>query len=148
MVRAVFHGLLVAAILAGTLGAVAVASPTLGFHLLLRTFAAFFVAYLIFSVVEDAAGMTGWFTIIWSVLLSAAALISTNFVLFEAGVEMFTRRGTVIPPEEWIEPMAVLFMNAIPMIGVGAAVMLCRDGTPGGSTLADILTLRIWWGAW
>jgi len=147
MVRAIFHGVFVAAVLAAALGAVALASPTLAFHPVLRTFGAFAIAWLTLSVVEDAAGMTGWFTIGWSVILSASTLISTNFVLYQAAVEILTRDGEIIPPQEWIQPMALLFMNVIPMIGVGAAVLICRDGVPGGSTLADILTLRIWWGA-
>lgn len=148
MVRAVFHGLFVAMIFAGLLALIAHLAPNLAFNYVSRPVMALAITWMIFGIVEDAAGMTGWFTSIWSGLLSIAVVLSTNFIMAESGVVLYTRRGRTVPAEELIEPATLAATSIAPVCAVLVVAVICWRGTPGGCTLGDILTLRIWWGAW
>jgi hypothetical protein len=116
--------------------------PWLVLLTLLRSVEAFFVAWILFVVVQNAAGFVGLAPSALAVAFTLAVLFSHHVIFAVAGVT--TTRGAV-PASVWFDPIMLATVNVIPCIALAVAVALCHRGVPGGGVLISLLRLRPFW---
>lgn len=140
MRRAIIRGALVAALLVIATGLLAWFLPTLVLYTLLRTFLALAIVWLLFTVVQDAAGFVGGPISAIAIALTFAVLLSHHIIFAIHGVP--TRMGMMIG-EFWFHPLTLAAVNAAPACAVVAATAICHRGVPGAGVLLDILMWRV-----
>lgn len=148
IIKALWQGPVVATIFAIVFIPVVIYAPMILFNGLLRAFIAFGLAWMMFGIVQDAAGMTGWFSSAWAIVLTLGVFLSHHLVAALTGVEIVGSDGPPLAGAEWLNLGWIVVVNLVSLIGIGAAAMICHTGAPGGSVGGDILSMRLWWGSW
>jgi hypothetical protein len=144
LLRGFFAGLIAAIVLAAVLWPVAEYAHGILIAARPRTFIAFGVAWIIFGIVEYAAGMTGWITMTLSCILSALVMLSNHLVWSYTGLPIGEAGATVGGVVPMFNPGFVVITNIWTIIGIGVCALLCRDGQPGPEVIGSILSMRIW----
>lgn len=146
LIRAAFWGLLTASFLAGVTVPVAYYSPLILTNFLIRTFLAFFLAWLLFATVQRAAGMIGNACTALALTFTGLVLVSHLVVFGLYGVP--NRDGTLlIGLAMWLSPVSLLLFVGIPLLlGGGACALFCHRHGASPSFLVEVFSHRIFGG--
>ncbi|TWT46055.1 hypothetical protein RAS1_25000 [Phycisphaerae bacterium RAS1] len=137
--RGVVHGLIAATLLAAATMALAYFVPLLVLRGTLRSALAFLIAFVLFSVVQRAAGFVGWPCTLIVVAYSTLVLFSHHLVFAVRGVQL--SQG-VASGAGWLAWPTLLIVNTIPMIFVAFCAMICHHGGFGFWDLVEKLGRR------
>ena len=141
--RAIVRGTVTAAILAGALALVGYYVPELIINWRLRAALGFVVAWILFGVVQRAAGMIGGHCSALAVGLAVAVLLSNHVVFAIHGVP--TSQATpFIGWRYWFAPGVLGFYNASGLLAVAGCALLRHSGNADARNLLDILNGCIW----
>lgn len=117
--------------LAMVLYALAYVAPVLTLNFALRTAFSFAVAWLLFRVVQDAAGMVGWWSTGLTLVLTAGVFLATHAAYAAAGVPTGGRGNLpamVDGYEAWFNPWTLLMCNLSTCVGAGVCAWREHDG--------------------
>ncbi len=141
--RAIMLGALWSIVLAALLAVIAWLAPIILLNAVVRAFVAFGIAWLLFGVVQDAAGMVGgWCTFI-AVALSLATMVSNHLVWAIHGGPIDECGETIIGLSVWFHPAALILVNLASAIGIGACALMCHHGQPGPGVLHHVGTMPL-----
>lgn len=144
--RAVIRGLLAAGLLALLLAPLTLVAPALVFPWHMRTVIAFGVAWVLFSVVQRAAGMVSVKINGLAIGLTLLVLLSTHVVFAIFGtpdasgnnsiltfpLQLADRYATINNGRAigwgWCNPELVVIANAVPLLGIGLAAVFKWHG--------------------
>lgn len=145
--RAAAWGGLTAVLLAVVLAPLAAKASPMVLPLWTRIPLAFGVIWVLFKVVQRAAGMVGPSCSALAVGLGALVLLSNHVIFATAGVPtaiedadwwfaLVSLVGQIIEPTDdlfigpgWFHPLVLLLVNLVPLLfGGGIAMALCRQG--------------------
>lgn len=145
LVRGVIWGSVAALVITVLSAPIAIFAPHVLIIWLPRTAIAFAVAWILFGVVQRAAGMVGVPITAMVIGLTLLVLASHHFMFAVYGVP--TTRG-LSTGWEWVGPVTLLFVNIGPLVGIAACTALRHSGGADSSVLADILMRCPYWGWW
>jgi hypothetical protein len=147
LVRGALRGGIAAGVLAGLLAVLAVELPYAIIPLWVRAPLAFGVCWVLFQVVQRAAGMVGPPCTFLALGLAALVLLSNHVTFALHGVpvsegverwwvipmslveEIVPARGDLLIGWSWCHPYAVLTLSGLPLVlGGGFCAALCRRG--------------------
>ena len=137
--RAIWRGTIVAVILAGLLAPAAYYVPQLLLGGILRAALGFAVAWILFGVVQRAAGMVGGRCSALSIALAVGVLLSNHIVFAIHGVPT-NQGGPLLGWWFWFDPRVLGLYNGIALIGVAGCACLRHSGGADAGTLVEILT--------
>jgi hypothetical protein len=144
MRRAVLRACVVALIIGASLFPVDVYLPAVLLNFWIRLAVSFGTAWILFRVVQGAAGMVGWPCTALAVGLSLLVLLSNHVAFAVFGVP--TRAG-VVYGWTWLHPATLLGCNVSSLIGVTFCAVMCHSGAAIGGTIVDLLMQNpLWWG--
>lgn len=126
MARGTMAGVLVAAGLGLAFYALAYGAPFVTLNFALRVAWSFGVTWIVFTVVQRAAGMVGWPVTILGVVLSMAVILASHAAYAQAGVP--TRDGVVDGWARWFHPWNLFVANLPTFIGVGVCAWREHEG--------------------
>jgi hypothetical protein len=136
--RGALFGLIAMVVIILLLAPVAVYAPYVLIAWLPRSAIAFVVAWILFSVVQRAAGMAGWMVTALAVTLTLVVLLSHHVVFRIHSVP--THTGA---PSGWesLHPLTLVGLNLLPLILVGFCAALRHRGDGGLGAVSDVLNL-------
>lgn len=141
--RAILLGGFWSIVAAALLAVIAWFAPALLFNALLRAFVAFGVAWLLFGIVQSAAGMVGGWCSFIAGTFSLAVMVSNHFVWAIHGAPIGDTGETLVGFAEWFNPAALLVLNLWSAIGIGACALICHNGQPGPGILHHVGTMPL-----
>jgi hypothetical protein len=144
LIRAAVRGAVVSLVLAVLSVPLAFYFPGFLLNLWVRMVLAFGLAWVMFAVVQKAAGMVGAPCTALAVAFTIFVLVSQHVVFALHGVP--TVHGTVIG-SDWLTLTALGTSNFSATIGIWACALLCHSGGSDSDLLAWIMNLRVW-GRW
>jgi hypothetical protein len=144
LVRAAGRGAVVSLVLAVLSVPLAWYFPGFLLNLWVRMVLAFGLAWVMFGVVQRAAGMVGAPCTALAVIFTIVVLVSQHVVFALHGVP--TLHGTLIG-WQWLTLTALGTCNFSATIGIWACGLLCHSGAGDFDLLAWIMNLRVW-GRW
>ena len=140
LVRAAVHGAIATVLLAAVLSPAAWYVPLLTMHWGLGAAIAFGVAWILFGVVQRAAGMVGAAVTALAIVFTLLVLISQNAIVAVHGIP--TSKG-VIASLAWISPVGFVVSRLASFVTVAFCAALRHDGGADGETLGWILRLPV-----
>lgn len=141
LVRGSVRGSLVALVLVSLLASVAWYVPHVLLNPWVRGSLAFFIAWVLFGVVQRAAGMVGAHCSAIAIGLALLVMLSHHVVFAIHGVA--TGDGIAIG-WEWFHPWALTLVNLTAMVGIAMCTLMRHRGEGGARWLAEILGSGIW----
>ena len=142
--RAALRGAILCVVLCALTGLLAWFLPAVTINIYLRSFLAFVVAWLLFSLVQDAAGFVGFPVSAIAIGYTLIVLISHHVIFALHGVP--STKGVMIG-SIWLDPLVLFGVNFGPLGAIAFATALCHRGVPGGGVLTDLLMSRRGWGS-
>lgn len=143
LMRAAVRGAVVSLVLALLSVPLAWYFPGFLLNFWVRMVLAFGLAWIMFAVVQKAAGMVGAPCTALAVAFTIVVLVSQHVVFALHGVP--TLHGMVIG-RQWLSLAAVGTCNFSATIGIWACALLCHSGGTDSGLLAWIMNLRVWGG--
>jgi hypothetical protein len=143
--RAIQSGIVAAMVLSAVLAPIAYAVPMLLIPWYLRGVWAFGVAWILFGVVQRAAGMVGRQVRAIAIALTLVVLLSNHLIFALYGVPAGMPRSSWLFPAvlvedfvpvyqgvmrgfAWFHPAVLALLNAAPLVGIGFATAFRHDG--------------------
>ncbi|MBN2561087.1 MAG: hypothetical protein JXQ75_09175 [Phycisphaerae bacterium] len=141
LVGAAVWGLVLAVVFVGLTGPLAYYFPRVVLHMLLRTFLAFVVAWIMFATVQGAAGMVGTVCTTMALGLTALVLLSHHVVFAVHGV--LGSAGQVVAGWVWLHPVNLAIISGLPLlIGGGLCAAYCHRNGAHFSVIPEVLARR------
>jgi hypothetical protein len=136
LLRGTIFGLFATLVIILLLAPVAVYFPYVLIMWPLRCAIAFVVAWILFSVVQRAAGMTGIPVTAAVLALVVLVLVSHHVIFAINGVP--TRSGSATGMV-WLHPLTLFLQNVAPLVAVGLCAAFRHRGDDGLEAILDIL---------
>jgi hypothetical protein len=140
LIRAAVWGAVAAVVLGLLLTPLAVYAPTFLLHWLVRMVLGFGITWVMFGVVQQAAGMVGARCTALALGYAALVLVSQHVVFAICGVQ--TLDG-MVAGWQWLAPATLGVCNFSAGIAAGGCAYLCHDGAADAGLLGWLLTRRV-----
>ncbi len=141
LLRGLIWGFGIALIVGIGLAFVARYAPYLLVNAVLRVAFAFIVTWLLFAVVQEAAGMTGYLINTIVICSSLMVMLSHHVIWAVWGVP--SADGLIIGFSVWFSPGALFIPSLFWCIGMIGCTALCHSGVPGPDIFGHIMTLHL-----
>ncbi len=141
MARAAVRGGVAALIVSAVLAPLVIFVPFVAFYPCTRAAMAFIVAWILFGVVQRAAGMVGMPVSALAIALAVMVLLFQHVLVTLWGITGAEGASNVW---RWLHPAILLSANIFPLAAVIGCAVLRHSGGADLQTLADITNIRVW----